>query len=881
MAAAGCTRKFYRERTDDDVNCLIQEKAQDPRWALDSHSIYPQPQSRFSDTDPYDHPHRPYDDPGVEALSPNPQPIRSHFHTGPENEGAGYLEYLRQWNEINRLRDKELKPKSLSEPVAQVPLTASEKQYRNAIDRVLKTGEEPFKITLDQSTELALFNSREYQDRREDLYLSALPVTMERFSFVSQFFATENAVRTWAGVEIPEGKQWLPNTTVGVNQLFPTGATLLAQLANRLVIDLGTQKPSIGISNLTLELTQPLLRGGGWAVTLEPLTQSERTLVYGVRSFARFRKNYYVYLAGGADVFNSPYSYAGLNLRGVGPSLNAPSQGFLPTLLSVALERNERDNIISLVRYLNLFREYQGKGDFSELQVGQVELQLLRGQSTLLQRRQELQNGLDSFKLQLGLPTQLPLELDDSPLIPVFDHMERFTKARDEFIAVRTEAEQYALRARQSLYLMGGGVVTTFPITLPLREKLEEMMFRSPLVEGTEEFKKTIAERWSRWRKKSNEEIKSDILKFMEEQRTLEVREASLEAVNQELTPQEKARIDELPKEIALGQFEQSLREYDITRQRKGASTRDVAIRYESTVNLFTLVLTEARTERQSLVRALWPKLPRAVIEGTDMLASDLDRSFTVASQYALANRFELMNARGQLVDNWRKIAVNANALLGVVNVGYNLNAFSPPNINQPFAVGGAHSRHQLILTGELPLVRRAERNEYRVALIAYQRSRRNVQASEDFILNDVRVDLRQLRVLAENYRIQQRAVEVAYDQVENALDVLQAPPTPVGGAGQPGGAAAQSQQSAANAAALTLQLLNAQTSLLQAQNSLYTVWVNYLIARMTFYRDLELLPLDSRGVWIDEQSLPTIPSIFNPLGSGEGPPAARFAEER
>ena len=53
------------------------------------------------------------------------------------------------------------------------------------------------------------------------------------------------------------------------------------------------------------------------------------------------------------------------------------------------------------------------------------------------------------------------------------------------------------------------------------------------------------------------------------------------------------------------------------------------------------------------------------------------------------------------------------------------------------------------------------------------------MQATEDFILNDVRTDLRNLRVLAENYRIQQRAVEVAYDQVENSLDVLQAPPQP------------------------------------------------------------------------------------------------------
>ena len=181
-----------------------------------------------------------------------------------------------------------------------------------------------------------------------------------------------------------------------------------------------------------------------------------------------------------------------------------------------------------------------------------------------------------------------------------------------------------------------------------------------------------------------------------------------------------------------------------------------------------------------------------------------------------------------------------------------------------------------------MPLVRRAERNEYRTALIAYQRARRNLQATEDFILNDVRVDLRNLRVLAENYRIQQRAVEVAYDQVENSLDVLQAPPIPEAARpGRSGRAAAQSQQQAANAASLTNQLLNAQNSLLAAQNGLYTVWVNYLVARMTLYRDLERLPLDPRGVWIDEPGLsprrPRSPPPPRPWRRSRRP--GRFAE--
>ena len=898
LFAVGCSRKFFRERADRDVEGLLTDKNNDPRWALDNWHVYPDARARFADFDKPDHPQKPPDDPAAAALSPDPQPIRGYFCQGKDMEGGGYLQFL-EFNDLNNRATRDTaKPAALAAPVpvdaaatpSPKPAPAAENPVApTSFDRALKSEEPAYLITLEQAAELALFNSRDYQDRREDLYLSALPVTQQRFAFVTQFAAAGQAIREATGATVPggPGSGWSVNTNGGASQLFPTGATLMAQLANRLVVDLSTQRPTVGISNLSLTLTQPFLRGGGWAVTLEPLTQAERNLVYGVRSYARFRKNYYVYLAGGADVGNGPYSYAGLGSRGVGQSLAAPSQGYLPTLLSAAQERNEAENIRTLGKYLDLFHEYQGKGDYSELQVGQVEQQLLRGQSSLLQRRQDLQTGLDQFKLQLGVPTRLQLELDDGPMKPVSDLMAMFGRTRDEFIALREEAEQYPARIRQPLMALAGTTIATVPIDVPLRPKLEALMFESAFVRETKQFRADTATRWERWKKMSAAVLAEDLRARAEEVRNLQLRQAQMEARGEKLPPAEAARLATVPRDMAVGLFEQSLRAYEAARTRKGATARDVAVRYEETVNNFVLVLSEARRERQAQVRAAWPRLPGVAVEGVDLLTDDLDRAQTAAAQAALGNRLDLMNARGQLGDAWRNIAVQANSLLGVFNVGYHYEADSPGGENRPFALGGGRGKHQLVLNGELPLVRRAERNAYRTALIAYQRSRRNLQATEDFILSDVRTDLRALRVLAENYRIQQRAVEVAYDQVENALDVLQAPPTPVGGGGaggQPGGAAAQSQQSAANAAALTQQLLSAQGSLLQAQNGLYTIWVNYLIARMTLYRDLERLPLDPRGVWIDEH--PPLPAdgpavLPAPVDASGGAGPARFADLR
>ena len=63
------------------------------------------------------------------------------------------------------------------------------------------TGRPTFLLTLDQAAELAMFNSREYQDRRENLFLAALPVTQERFSFTSQLFAATEGIRGASGRE--------------------------------------------------------------------------------------------------------------------------------------------------------------------------------------------------------------------------------------------------------------------------------------------------------------------------------------------------------------------------------------------------------------------------------------------------------------------------------------------------------------------------------------------------------------------------------------------------------------------------------------------------------------------------------------------------------
>src|SRR5437870_7947677 len=89
-AMTGCTRRFFRERSDIDVEHLLAEKNQFEPWKIENWHVYPDPRARFADPSNPDRPPMPPDDPAARALSPNPQrPRRAGVAL---MEGTGYLD---------------------------------------------------------------------------------------------------------------------------------------------------------------------------------------------------------------------------------------------------------------------------------------------------------------------------------------------------------------------------------------------------------------------------------------------------------------------------------------------------------------------------------------------------------------------------------------------------------------------------------------------------------------------------------------------------------------------------------------------------------------------------------------------------------------------
>ncbi len=497
----------------------------------------------------------------------------------------------------------------------------------------------------------------------------------------------------------------------------------------------------------------------------------------------------------------------------------------------------DQENIDVLSEILLRFRGLLEGDQVQPLQVQSVEQQLLTGRYTQLADQQNYLQSLDSFKLEIGVPMRLNIEMDDSVLRPLITQFKRARAIISNEHAAVTEASTLIP-----------------PEKAPqLRAELLRLFTKSALVKGTP-FAAAIRSRWAEWEKMSNQELAARVAALDMEAKKLLDLEADLQKKGQALSPADQARLKAINAQRDLGNFERALRQYEAAYVENGkpkkpadaAGERQRIRQFQNVASYWQKVLVEARDDQWDAIRASWPELPRCCVDGVDLVHDSLDRAQAAGDQHALVNRLDLMNIRAQVVDSWRQLAVYANALLGTFTVQYQLNASSPVGMAQPLNIGGSGNAHQLILNTQLPLTRIVERNNYRASQIAYQRQRRTLQEAEDLAVQAVNAEMTNLRQFAEQYKIQQRQLELAYLTIDNSLEALEAPTPPA--APPP---LTRSQQD--GPAALTTQLLTAQRSLPTAQNALLTIWINYLDQRLQLFRDLELMPLDARGVWIDE----------------------------
>jgi len=242
-------------------------------------------------------------------------------------------------------------------------------------------GETP--VGLVELLGIASENSRTYQTERESLYLAALDLSLERWRLSWLVSAGGAADLSGTGNSNTTASA---SADLGLTHVLGSGARIVTSIGTSLLRFVSTGDGWTLSNDLSLTITQPLLRGAGRRVTLEPLTQAERSMVYQVRSFERFRREYSV------DVASRLYS-------------------LLQTMDELDNQRRNYKNLVSL-RQRN--EAMAAAGRLSRIEADQAMQDELRSENQLIAQEALLESRTDNLMLFLGLPITASLPLDRS-----------------------------------------------------------------------------------------------------------------------------------------------------------------------------------------------------------------------------------------------------------------------------------------------------------------------------------------------------------------------------------------------------------------------------------------------------------------------------------
>lgn len=812
-AIIGCHRGYYRRQADADARRLIAEKTYDPRWDSADGSLEIVPQSRMFNPFSSDHAPLPPDDPESNKLMQRVDGRQGfpHWHA---NGDTDYVE-----NPIWK---------------SYLPVDAN--------GQVI--------LTLDRAFQLASIHAPVLQQQRETLYLSALDVSLQRFGFDTQLFAGFNSFLTRQGrLRNPAiGSQTQLSSSLGVNggginlnRLGITGATFAAGLANSLVFNLAGNNTQTASSLLDFSIIQPLLRGAGRDRIMESLTQTERTLLANVRQYERFRRGFYLQIATGRSTGAGP-NRAG-NFLNLPTAASTQAGGYLGLLQQQQEIRNIEFNLRLLEAVLDQFRTFFEEDRINKLQIRQFEATVFQQQQNLLNNKVAYANALDQFKQTLGLPPYLDVVIQD----PMLD---RFKIIGDNISSRITDVSNLRMRA---------GAVINDQIDRINRFK-RSVATDTPgdiqeIVDSVELLKPIIASALATVQEVRNTdfaEVAEDIdrLSAAREDRIAYLRQLSQDIasgkVDSEVEPQifaaesipdaAEVKRDLADKEELLDEIETDLQW--VADQIEDLESATVDMKDAEIVELindnFQTAPPGILTELDGLILEL--SLLQAKARSNSIEIQKVDIASEQAFEIARCMRRDWMNARAALVDDWRNIEFVADQLESQLDLVFEGDVGNTGD--NPFRIRYETGQLQAGIRFDAPIVRVAERNQYREALIDYQQSRRQFYQFEDEVSRNLRQIIRNIDRNKVLFELNRQSIQVNIDAVELSRARLIQPPRP----------GAQSSFSDTTARDLS----QAITGLNNVQNQYVQAWVEYEVLRRSLDFDMGTMTLDPRGQWSD-----------------------------
>ncbi|HTN01907.1 MAG TPA: TolC family protein, partial [Planctomycetaceae bacterium] len=186
--------------------------------------------------------------------------------------------------------------------------------------------------------------------------------------------------------------------------------------------------------------------------------------------------------------------------------------------------------------------------------------------------------------------------------------------------------------------------------------------------------------------------------------------------------------------------------------------------------------VTRLRELREDLLQSLQSlKVIQTGLRAELIELPKFEMSIEQVVELAMENRLELMNARGNVMDARRQLEITANRLQSVLNVVAEGEIGTEPG-NKPFAFRGDQSSFQAGLQFSAPLDQVLQRNNFRAAIVNYQRARRAYMQLEDSIKRDVRNEWRALAVLRPNFETTRQNLRFSGMSLDSAIEATAAP---------------------------------------------------------------------------------------------------------
>ena len=803
IATAGCNRAYYRQQADDDVYQAVECAMPVSYGPRGEFTIDPDPRSRMFDPFDPDCPPMPPDDPDSHRIMHCVDCKRGYpcWHKNGDTDSMENPDWL----------------------------------------AYLPTGEDG-SLTLDLhgAVATALVHSTNYQRQYEELYLSALDVTFERFRFDVQFFGGFDTQFTADGPARSGGPSselivapFDPGNRLRASKMFATGSELVIGMANSLVWEFSGPNTESVNTLIDFSLVQPLLRGAGRARVLERLTISERTLLANIRQMERFRRGFFVEVVTGRNAGQGPSRrggfFGGAGLEGftgvggggfgrvggatggggggggvAGGAGAASAGGFLGLLQNLQEIRNQEANVVALRNSAAQLASANEAGRIDRFQADLALQALYNAQSRLLTSKAAFEASLDAFKINLGLPPDL--------LVRVYDPL----------------LEQFNLLHPNLVTLRGG-----------VEDLLDQLNLDGPRA-GADRIDRAVAQS-TEFQLQSRAHLEV-VVRDLE---TLHVNvPARREALRRLGQRPEILQGDVEPTPFDVAEFDKRVEELSPEVERIGGQLETTWSALEGLVEngalqdaAFHQKLVALLTQMSDQLLEL--QLIQARIRLDTILLDPISLAPEEALEIARTFRRDWMNARATLVDTWRLIEFNANDLLSSLDITFSGDISNTQD--DPLRLRDSTGRLRVGLQWDAPLTRLSERNIYRQALIEYQQARRSYYILEDRIYQGLRNTLRTIQLNEVNLELRRVAVLTAISQVDLARMRLQEPP-------QPG----QVTQFGATTAR---DLVQALTDLLSVQNDFLSVWVNYYVQKVGLDWDLGTMELDPSGMWIDPSS--------------------------